>query len=126
MLCKQSTRCGADAIEHDWHEWRTADGESVRTELLHFVLLAQMFDSEENRRNWDVNVRHNVDYCTVFDAEQCCYLSSEADEVLEAFDENTVYIIGGIVDHNSRKGLCKRLAEERRVRTARLPIDRQA
>ena len=85
----------------------------------------QIFDSENNRRNWDVDVQHNVEYCKVFDAKQCCYLSSEADEVLETLDENTVYIIGGIVDHNSQKGLCKRLADERGVRTARLPIDRQ-
>lgn len=69
-------------------------------------------------------MQHNTDYCTVFDANQCCYLSSEADEVLEELDENTVYIIGGIVDHNSQKGLCKRLADEKGVRTARLPIDR--
>ena len=54
---------------------------------------------------------------------QVIYLSSEATEVLHDLDpENYIYVIGGFVDHNRHKGLTHRLATERGIRTAQLPI----
>merc|ERR1712126_255321 len=42
--------------------------------------------------------------------------------LLEKFDPNSVYVIGGLVDHNNHKGICHRLALEKGVSHARFPI----
>lgn len=76
-------------------------------------------------KNWDIHLR-NEPLENVFPHEDILYLTSESDNVLsstEPLDERTVYVIGGIVDHNSRKGLCYQLAQANQWRHARLPID---
>jgi tRNA (guanine9-N1)-methyltransferase len=76
-------------------------------------------------KNWDIHL-HNESLDKVFPHEDILYLTSESENVLsstEPLDERTVYVIGGIVDHNSRKGLCYQLALENKWRHARLPID---
>jgi len=50
------------------------------------------------------------------------YLSSEAEETLQALKPYGTYIIGGLVDHNRHKGICHQRAQERGIRTAKLPI----
>lgn len=50
------------------------------------------------------------------------YLSSESPYTLQRLEPNTSYIIGGLVDKNREKGLCYKLAVEKGIRTARLPI----
>ncbi|KAM0276402.1 hypothetical protein ACHAQH_006804 [Verticillium albo-atrum] len=50
------------------------------------------------------------------------YLSAESPNTLDRLEPNTSYIIGGLVDHNREKGLCHRLAREKGIRTAKLPI----
>ncbi len=37
-------------------------------------------------------------------------------------ENDKLYVIGGLVDHNSKKGLCHQLAVENGVQHARLPI----
>ena len=76
-------------------------------------------------KNWDIHLRTEP-LEEVFPHEDILYLTSESDNVLsstEPLDERTVYVIGGIVDHNSRKGLCYQLALANKWRHARLPID---
>ncbi|CAF1119594.1 unnamed protein product [Adineta ricciae] len=76
-------------------------------------------------KNWDIHMR-NEPIEQVFPHEDILYLTSESENVLsstEPLDERTVYVIGGIVDHNSRKGLCYQLALANKWRHARLPID---
>ncbi|KAK1829374.1 guanine-1-methyltransferase-domain-containing protein [Podospora conica] len=50
------------------------------------------------------------------------YLSAESPYTLERLEPGTSYVIGGLVDRNREKGLCYKRAQERKVRTAKLPI----
>lgn len=46
---------------------------------------------------------HEAPYLEVFPKENIVYLTSESDNIIEQFEENTAYIIGGLVDHNKHK-----------------------
>lgn len=50
-------------------------------------------------------------------------MTSESENVLSDLDDTKVYVIGGIVDHNSQKGLCYRIAQEKGFGHAKLPLD---
>mmetsp|Transcript_96 Transcript_96/g.110 ORF Transcript_96/g.110 Transcript_96/m.110 type:complete len:388 (-) Transcript_96:628-1791(-) len=54
--------------------------------------------------------------------KQLVYLTSDAEETLDTLDVNCAYIIGGIVDRNSLKGITYKKALLQGVRTAKLPI----
>lgn len=71
--------------------------------------------------NWDVHFESRT-YTDAFAKEDIVYLSSESDNLVTTLDDSKVYIIGGLVDHNAHKGLCHRLAEEKNVAHAQLPI----
>lgn len=51
------------------------------------------------------------------------YLTADSETVLDDLVEGHVYVLGGIVDRNRHKNLCKKEAEKHNLRTARLPID---
>lgn len=71
--------------------------------------------------SWDVHIKEES-YGDVFSQEDVVYLTSDSPNVLSEVDESKAYIIGGLVDHNHHKGLCYRLAVERGIAHARLPI----
>lgn len=71
--------------------------------------------------NWDVKIK-NESYFNLFDHDSIVYLTSDSDNVLEELNPNAVYIIGGLVDHNHHKGLSLQKAEEKGLKTARLPL----
>lgn len=91
-------------------------------------------------RNWDLHFS-SEHYSQQFSKERLVYLTAESEEVLEVcpvintrylftlfqhfkkLDEDKVYVIGGLVDHNHHKGLCHEKATELGIPTARLPID---
>ncbi|KAJ8108890.1 hypothetical protein ONZ43_g6289 [Nemania bipapillata] len=50
------------------------------------------------------------------------YLTADSPYTLDRLEPNTSYIVGGIIDKNREKGLCYRIARQRNVRTAKLPI----
>lgn len=50
------------------------------------------------------------------------YLTADSPYNLERIEPNTSYVIGGIIDRNREKGLCYKVAREKKVRTAKLPI----
>lgn len=71
--------------------------------------------------SWDVHIKEES-YGDVFSQEDVVYLTSDSPNVLSEVDESKAYIIGGLVDHNHHRGLCYRLAVERGIAHARLPI----
>lgn len=71
--------------------------------------------------SWDVHIKEES-YGDVFSQEDVVYLTSDSPNVLSEVDESKAYIIGGLVDHNHHKGLCYKLAVERGIAHARLPI----
>ena len=75
-----------------------------------------------NGLNWEIET-HAPPYQDVFPKEEIVYLSSESENVLKTLDDSKVYVIGGLVDHNNCKGLCHKLAVEKGIAHARLPID---
>ena len=64
----------------------------------------------------------NGDSDSVDKKKQLVYLTSDAEETIEELDSNCAYIIGGIVDRNSLKGITLKKAEEQNIRTVKLPI----
>lgn len=69
------------------------------------------------------------EYSIVYDEDvksggkkQLVYLTSDAKETLDTLDVNCAYIIGGIVDRNSLKGITNKKADAQGIRTAKLPI----
>eukprot|EP00058_Branchiostoma_floridae_P010514 XP_002596002.1 hypothetical protein BRAFLDRAFT_123735 [Branchiostoma floridae] len=61
-------------------------------------------------------------YTEVFERERIVYLTSDSPNTLSTLEPGKVYIIGGLVDHNSHKGLCYQRACEVGVAHAQLPI----
>ncbi|KDR15159.1 tRNA methyltransferase 10 homolog A isoform X1 [Zootermopsis nevadensis] len=72
-------------------------------------------------QNWDVYF-HNESYADVFESKDLVYLTSESHSVISSLEADKVYVIGGLVDHNSYKGLCHQIAEEKGIRHGQLPI----
>ena len=83
---------------------------------------AQEMDKHHGFRNWDCNF-HQESYDKVLAKDKIVYLTSESDNVVEKLEDDKFYVIGGLVDHNHEKGLCHRLAIEKGISHARLPID---
>lgn len=50
------------------------------------------------------------------------YLTADSPYTLDRLEPNTSYVIGGIIDKNREKGLCYKIARQKKVRTAKLPI----
>lgn len=83
----------------------------------------ETMDKQDGWRNWDVHF-HEKSYLEIeeYPKEKVVYLTAESENVLMEPEDNTLYVIGGLVDHNHNKGLCHKLAVEKGVRHARLPL----
>lgn len=57
-----------------------------------------------------------------FSTDSVVYLSADSPNTLDKLEPNTSYVIGGLVDRNREKRLCQTRAEEKGIRTAKLPI----
>lgn len=73
----------------------------------------------ENWRNITVDPRGYMD---VFKKEELVYLTAESPNVIQTLEDDKVYIIGGLVDHNRLKGITYKIAQEQGIATAQLPI----
>ncbi|XP_012282515.1 tRNA methyltransferase 10 homolog A [Orussus abietinus] len=73
--------------------------------------------------NWDVKFCKEP-YLKVYPKDKIVYLTSESENVIEELDHDSVYVIGGLVDHNSRKGLCYNEAVKVGIRHGQLPLNK--
>lgn len=78
-------------------------------------------ERNDGYRNWDIDIGEQS-YMERFEAASIVYLTSDSDTVLTELSADDVYVIGGLVDHNHHKGLTLARAQERGLRTARLPL----
>ena len=53
------------------------------------------------------------------------YLTADTDDTLTALEPGKTYIIGGIVDKNRYKGLCRAKADRLGIRAAKLPLSQE-
>ncbi|KAG7157556.1 tRNA methyltransferase 10 homolog A-like [Homarus americanus] len=77
---------------------------------------------QDGYQNWDVYFKPEY-YMDIFPKEEVVYLTSESENVITSLDDTKVYVIGGLVDHNVHKGLCYKLAIEKGIKHAKLPLD---
>ncbi|KAK2587519.1 hypothetical protein KPH14_003215 [Odynerus spinipes] len=73
--------------------------------------------------HWDVKFEPDS-YMNIYPKDKIVYLTSESPNMIDKLDHNCIYVIGGLVDHNSHKGLCYKLAVENGIRHGRLPLDK--
>ncbi|XP_053983146.1 tRNA methyltransferase 10 homolog A isoform X2 [Hylaeus volcanicus] len=73
--------------------------------------------------HWDVKF-YTESYLDVYPKEKIVYLTSESEVIIDHLEHDCVYVIGGLVDHNSHKGLCHKVAVQAGVRHGRLPLDK--
>ncbi|RMZ97396.1 tRNA methyltransferase 10 -like protein [Brachionus plicatilis] len=114
-LCKQLTYCYAAnrRIEAPLQFYMTSCSNKTR-ELLEKSGLA----------NWDAYI-HDTNYLQVFSdipKQDIVYLTSDSPNEIQEFDDNKVYVIGGLVDHNHHKLLTYNLALKNEISHCRLPI----
>lgn len=50
------------------------------------------------------------------------YLTSDSPDTLTELSPYSTYIVGGLVDKNRHKGICYKVAQEKGIKTAKLPI----
>ncbi|XP_071107221.1 tRNA methyltransferase 10 homolog A-like [Haliotis cracherodii] len=81
----------------------------------------QRLDQIGDYKGWDVYFK-TENYLDLFPKGDVVYLSSDSPNVLQELEDDKVYIIGGLVDHNHHKGMCHQLAVDREVSHAQLPI----
>ncbi|MCL4123179.1 UNVERIFIED_CONTAM: hypothetical protein GTU68_054907 [Idotea baltica] len=82
----------------------------------------ELFSHNAGYQNWDVKF-HKESFSDVFDKEDIVYLTSESENVIDTLDDKKVYIIGGLLDHNTLKGLSYNLAIKKNISHGRLPIE---
>lgn len=122
MLDKDIAKCSKQMLRV-----YTENRKSTMPIRLHFTSIREnsrihnSLNRNDGYTNWDVNI-HQEPYHELFDQDRIVYLSSDSDHVLNELDQNAVYIIGGLVDHNHHKGLSLQRAEEKGFKTARLPL----
>jgi tRNA (guanine9-N1)-methyltransferase len=86
-------------------------------------LMRNIMFSISNAKDWPIRYSRDA-VLTLFppDRHRVVYLSPDATELLDDVHADTVYVVGGIVDHNRLKNTTVAEAKELGLRSARLPI----
>ena len=69
-------------------------------------------------------IRSEKHPCELFDHNKLIYLTPDAKEDLLTLEEDSAYIIGGLVDEQINKRICLEHAKSKDITTAKLPIKR--
>jgi tRNA (guanine9-N1)-methyltransferase len=84
--------------------------------------LYEKLQKHEGCFKWDIKFESKA-YDEIYEKEKIIYLTSESENVLEKLENGACFVIGGLVDHNSHKGLTYELATKKGIRTAKLPLE---
>lgn len=99
-------------VEHPLRIYLTNFGGKLKTNL----------EALNGFPNWKGITTDSRSYIDMFPKERLVYLTAESEESITELNEDDIYIIGGLVDHNRLKGICFDKATAQGIRTARLPI----
>lgn len=83
--------------------------------------LLPYFQKYDGFETW-LFVRHNESYSKVFESSRIVYLTPDSPHPLLEFEEDSVYVIGGLDDHNKQANATLDKASSEGIRTARLPL----
>jgi len=83
--------------------------------------LQPFFQRYDGSDTW-LFVKHNDSYLNVFDPSRIVYLTPDSPHPLTEFDDEAVYVIGGLDDHNKQTNATLEKASSQGIRTARLPL----
>jgi tRNA (guanine9-N1)-methyltransferase len=75
-----------------------------------------------NYQSWKGIELHRESLTELYDPAHIVYLTADSPNILGSLEDDTVYVLGGLVDKNRYKGLCLDRAVEMGVRHAQLPI----
>ena len=94
-----------------------------------YMYITGVGDATQNKlakthtENWLATTVHREPYQDVVKDKKLVYLTADSPHTITSLDENCAYIIGGIVDRNSLKGITYKKALEENIETAKLPLD---
>lgn len=83
--------------------------------------LLPYFQKYDGFETW-LFVRHNESYSKIFESSRIVYLTPDSPHPLLEFEEESVYVIGGLDDHNKQANATLDKASSEGIRTARLPL----
>lgn len=101
------------------------NAENPHTAFRHWSYIVEANDICNNRlyrSRSDVITGEMTDDEIIKAKQKLVYLSADSDNVLEELEEDKIYVIGGLLDHNRLKGLSHQRAVDSAIPTAALPI----
>ncbi|CAD8047757.1 unnamed protein product [Paramecium primaurelia] len=78
--------------------------------------------NKSNASNWGIELNEKP-YIDLFKKEDLVYLTGDTEDVIDELNQEEVYIIGGLVDHNRLKLITYNKAIEQGIKTKKLPIN---
>ena len=85
-------------------------------------LKQQLVKREAYKWNAWLSQIYDEDYNKMFDKKDLVYLTGDSDKDMGKFDPNTLYIVGGLIDHNKLKNITLNKAKDEEIRHERFPI----
>ena len=87
-------------LAHSANNWGIDIYPAINWEKIENTEPKENIDHEETKENT------KSCFSEIFDLKKCVYLTADSPNTLESFEEDKIYIIGGIVDKNRHKNIC--------------------